>query len=116
MVLLHLIDVTRDMSFLNRNPAGEAQASVGWMIPGVFPDRFGQRDKQLIRCFAQATNNFERLARALMKITQSPGPASGIKFQDRALRLCYKTAAADVGAGFAVSKVQNNFVDAPTVR
>ena len=49
VVLLHLIDVVRDMAFLNLDPTGKAQGAVGWMINGVFPDRFGQRDEQLIR-------------------------------------------------------------------
>jgi hypothetical protein len=93
----------RDVALLDLNPAAKAQQSVGWVIHAMFPNRFGQRDEQLICRLAQATNYFERLARTLVKVPQSAGPTCRIKFQDRAFRLCDKTAASDVGAGFAVS-------------
>src|ERR1700683_4780919 len=106
VTLFHLLNVMRNVAFLDRIPAGKAQEPVGRMIHAVFPNRFGQRDEQLIRSPTKSTNYFECLMRALMKIAKSAGPACGIKFEGRAFRLCDKTAATDVGAGFAVVKMQ----------
>src|ERR1700735_410608 len=116
VILFHLINVVRDVALLNLDPVGEVHAPLSWMIDGMFPNGFGQGDEQLISSSAQATNYFERLAGALMKIAQRAGPTCGIKYKNRALWLRDKTAAADIGTGFAVGKVKDNFVDTPTFR
>src|ERR1700690_1415202 len=51
-----------------------------------------------------------------MKISKRAGPARCIKLQHRASRLRDESAAAHVGAGFAIGEMQNRLVNAPLFR
>src|SRR5271156_3858522 len=116
VVLTHLVDVVGDVAFLQIHPAIEADSAVARVANGAVPNFLGQRDEQLIGHFAQAANNFQGFARALMKITERTSPARGAEFRRLADgRFSNVGAAAHVGAGFAIGEMQNNFVNAPAL-
>src|ERR1700721_3988077 len=80
VILAHLIHVVRDVALLPFDPEFQADAAFFGVLDRVGPDRFRDGDKKLIRHLTQAADDFEGFARALVKIAQVSGPASGIEF------------------------------------
>ena len=75
VILTHLVDVVGDVAFLQIHPAIETDSAIARMANGAVPNFLGQGDEQLIGHLAQAANNFQGFARALMKVTERTSPA-----------------------------------------
>src|ERR1700689_1112550 len=80
IVLAHLVNVVRDVAFLQIHPTIKADDAVARMGDGVVPDFLGNRRQQLIINFPESAYNFQSFARALVKITKRTGPARGAAF------------------------------------
>lgn len=116
MVLLNLLDVVRNMAHLRFKPSVEGHDALLGMLSRVRPNRLGNITKNLMGHFAETRNEAKRFARALVKVTKGAGPHGSVVDQSGRTRLRDELAAADVRFGFAIGEMQNDFVDAPTIR
>src|SRR5579864_2426220 len=116
MVFLNLLDVVRNMAHLRFKPSVEGHNALLWMLSCVGPDWLGNITKNLMGHFAETRDQAKGFTRALVKITEGAGPQRSVVDQSGRTRLRDELAAADVRFSFAVGEMQNDFVDAPTIR
>lgn len=106
----------RDVLLLKLDPFFQTNFARFGMDDRMRPHRLGNRNQKLIRHPAQAPDNFQSFACALVEVAQRIGPPGSVKFNRSDTRLCDEVTAEDVGAGLAVGQVQNDFVNAPPLR
>ena len=116
VVVLHLIEVTRNVPFLQLDPLHQARPSLERLLHLVVPNLLGQGEEQLVRHSAQARDDLESFTRALMKVSKRAGPPCGVEFHDGAIGVGNEMATLNVGPDFAIREMQNDFVNAPFLR
>src|SRR5271168_1913192 len=116
IILAHMLDVVRDVPFLQIHPTFENDGAIAWMRAGAVPNFLGQSDEQLIGHFSQAADNFQGFASALVKVAKRTSPARSVEFCGVASSgLGDVSAATHIGAGLAIGEMQDDFVDAPAL-
>jgi len=116
IVLPDLVDVMRNVALLALNPFFEADLTLFGVLHSVQPDGFREFCDQSVGHSAQASNDFERFAGALVEVAKRTGPLLGIEFRKRYAWFRNQMPAAHVGAGLAISQVNNDLVNTPAVR
>ena len=80
VVLLHLFDVVRDVALLQLDPVLESESRFLRILNRMRPDRLGNGNEKLVGHLAQAPNDFERFARALVEVARASRPSARDRF------------------------------------
>ena len=116
MVLLNLLDMVGNVAQLTVEPSLESHYAFFGMLRRMRPNRFGNVTEDLMGHLAKTRDQTERFPRTLVKIAERAGPQGSVVDQSGRTRLGNELAAADVRFGLTIGQMQNDFVDAPTVR
>jgi hypothetical protein len=116
VIFAHLIDVMRDVALLDRNPFSEGNLTDARMNYAVVPNMVRKAAEQLVGGFAKIKDNVESFASTLIEIAEGLGPTVAVEFEDGGTGLGDDATAAHIRAGFRIGKMNDDIVDAPTIR
>jgi hypothetical protein len=111
-----LIDVMGNMSFLLIEPMLEKHFYTVGIFKRIGPGRFRETYEKFISHFPEAAHNFKCFARALVEVAQCIGPPDRVQSGESGAGFGNEGAALHVTARLAISKMMNDFVNAPAVR
>jgi len=84
---LHLVDADRDVALLNDHPAMQRDRTIVRVNHDIVPDVIGECAQQQVGRFSEMRDNFERFARALVKVDKRSIPAPTVELDHGAARI-----------------------------
>ena len=98
--VLHLSDARRDVALLNDHPAMQRDRTIVRMNHDIVPDVIGKRAQQQVGRISEKRDDFERFARALVKVDKRSIPAPTVELDHGAARIGDELSRAQVQTRF----------------